>query len=89
MLSVMDKVNVITQIQREEKKKADMCWNSANSTIQTIWKCFWGGGGGGTIIEKKMVLKWYKQKRSENVWDSSSLLMNKTKELAKLLNDRL
>lgn len=36
-LSVMDKVNVITQIE-SGKEKADVCWDSVNSTTQIIWK---------------------------------------------------
>jgi hypothetical protein len=34
------------------------------------------------------LLKWFKQKRSENVLVSGPLLMSKAEELAKLLNDK-
>jgi hypothetical protein len=36
----------------------------------------------------EVLLKWFKQKRSENVPVSGPLLMSKAEELAKLLNDK-
>jgi hypothetical protein len=51
------------------------------SQIKQLQKTEWGD-------MDKVLLKWFKQIRSENIWFSSPLLMDKTKELAKILNDK-
>jgi hypothetical protein len=103
VLSMEDKVNVKKQIE-SGKKKADVCseFGLVNSTIQTIWKnrdkIVSAFGKNGSQIKRlrkpeqsdmdEALLKWFKQKRSENVPVSGPLLMSKAEELAKLLNDK-
>jgi hypothetical protein len=102
VLSVEEKVKVITEIE-SGKKKADVCreFGLVNSTVQTIWKnrgkivsSFEQNGSGIKRLRKperndvdEALLKWFKQQRSENVPVSGPLLMVRAEELAKLLND--
>jgi hypothetical protein len=74
-------IQLIPQLKPYGKTGIKLLMFWAGSQIKQLQKTEWSD------MDKEL-LKWFNQKRSENVWVSRYHLMDKTKELAELLNDK-